>query len=227
MVLFPGLTQLDLTGPYDVLARLPDTAVHLVAASLDSVESETGLRIVPTTTFSACPDLDVLLVPGGLVAEAMEDEELLAFLRTQGAQAGYVTAVCTGSLILGAAGLLRGYQATTHWGAREVLARLGAEPVPARVVVDRNRVTGGGVTSGIDFALRLAAILKGEEVARRIQLFLEYDPEPPFDSGSPDRAHAETVAAFREFAAPSLATFEAAADRAAERFPPRRDQLTS
>ena len=200
MVLFPGLTQLDLTGPYDVLARLPETTVHLVAATVDPVESETGMRILPSTTFADCPPLDVLLVPGGLVAEAMEDAPAAAFLAAQGARAAFVTAVCTGSLILGAAGLLRGYRATSHWGARDVLARLGAEPVEARVVVDRNRVTGGGVTSGIDFALRLAAILRGEEVARGIQLFLEYDPDPPFDSGSPERALPETVAAFRAFA---------------------------
>lgn len=198
MLLFPRLTQLDLTGPYEVLARLPDTDVHLVAHSLDPVETDRGLTIVPTTTFAACPPLDVVMVPGGLGQQGlMDDDEVLDFLRAQARSARYITSVCTGSLVLGAAGLLRGKRATCHWAALEHLPLLGAIPVKQRVVVDGNVVTGAGVASGIDFALALAAILEGEAVAREIQLQIEYDPAPPFDSGSPVTASPEVVAALR------------------------------
>ena len=198
MLLFPRLTQLDLTGPYEVLARLPNTKVHLVAHSLDPVETDRGLTIMPTTTFATCPPLDVIVVPGGPGQQAlMDDEVALAFLRTQARQARYVTSVCTGSLVLGAAGLLRGKRATSHWAALEHLPLLGAVAVKGKVVVDGNIITGAGVTSGIDFALSLAAILEGEQVAREIQLQIEYDPSPPFRSGSPDNASPETLAALR------------------------------
>ena len=189
MLIFPRLTQLDMTGPYEVLARLPDTKVELVARMLAPVTTDRGMQIVPTTTYADCPPLDVVMVPGGPgQQELMEDEEALAFLRKQAAGAKYVTSVCTGSLVLGAAGLLKGRRATCHWAAIEHLKPLGAIPVRERVVIDGNIVTGAGVASGIDFALTLAAILESEEVAREIQLQIEYDPAPPFNSGSPKTA---------------------------------------
>jgi cyclohexyl-isocyanide hydratase len=198
MLLFPRLTQLDLTGPYEVLARLPNTTVHLVAQGLDPVKTDRGLMIVPTVTYADCPQLDVVVVPGGPgQQELMEDEVVLRLLRSQAAHAKYVTSVCTGSLVLGAAGLLKGKRATCHWAAIEHLTALGAVPVHERVVVDGNVVTCAGVASGIDFALTLAAILEGELVAREIQLQIEYDPAPPFRSGSPKTASPATVAAMR------------------------------
>jgi cyclohexyl-isocyanide hydratase len=189
MVLFPNLTQLDLTGAYEVLARMPDTRVHLVASTLDPVRSEWGLSILPDSTFAAAPPLDVLCVPGGWgVNGCLDDEELLEFLRARGQHARYVTSVCSGALLLGAAGLLRGYRATTHWLSLDLLALLGADAVHERVVRDRSRITGAGVTAGIDFGLALAAELFGPAVAQRIQLAIEYAPAPPFNSGSPDTA---------------------------------------
>ncbi|HET9619334.1 MAG TPA: DJ-1/PfpI family protein [Pseudolabrys sp.] len=195
MLIFPRLTQLDMTGPYEVLARLPDTTVDLVARTMDPVTTDRGMQIVPTVTYETCPPLDIIMVPGGPgQQDLMEDEAALSFLRKHAAQAKYVTSVCTGSLVLAAAGLLKGKRATSHWAAVEHLPLLGAIPVREQVVVDGNVVTGAGVTSGIDFALRLAAILEGEKVAREIQLQIEYEPEPPFDSGSPERASPETLA---------------------------------
>jgi cyclohexyl-isocyanide hydratase len=189
MLIFPRMTQLDMTGPYEVLARLPDTKVELIARTLAPVVTDRGMQIVPTVTYETCPPLDVVMVPGGPgQQDLMEDETALAFLRKQAAQAKYVTSVCTGSLVLGAAGLLKGRRATSHWAAIDNLALLGAIPVREKVVVDGNVVTGAGVTSGIDFALSLAAILDGEKVAREVQLGIEYDPDPPFDSGSPNKA---------------------------------------
>lgn len=194
MVLFPNLTQLDLTGPYEVFARLPDTTVCLVAESRLPVRSEYGLTITPDVTFDTAPDLDVLVVPGGTgINRMMESEPMLEFLRGRGRTAQYVTAVCTGSLLLGAAGLLKGYRATTHWLSLEFLTAFGAEPVKARVVRDRSRITGGGITAGMDFALAVAAELRGEHVAKTIQLMLEYDPQPPFRAGAPECAPADLV----------------------------------
>jgi cyclohexyl-isocyanide hydratase len=194
MLIFPRLTQLDMTGPYEVLARLPDTKVELVARTLDPVTTDRGMQIVPTATYDSCPPLDVVMVPGGPgQQDLMEDEAALSFLRKQAATAQYVTSVCTGSLVLGAAGLLKGKRATCHWAALEHLKPLGAIPVSEKVVIDGNIVTGAGVTSGIDFALTLAAILESEAVAREIQLQIEYDPDPPFDSGSPKTAARETL----------------------------------
>jgi len=196
MLIFPQMTQLDMTGPYEVLARLPDTTVELIAHTREPVKSDRGLQIVPTTTFAECPPLDVIMVPGGPgQQDLMEDEAALSFLREQAAGAQFVTSVCTGSLVLAAAGLLKGKRATSHWAAVEHLVHLGATPVREQVVVDGKVVTGAGVTSGIDFALQLAAMLEGEEVARQIQLQIEYEPEPPFDSGSPQNASSETLAA--------------------------------
>ncbi|MBS0247888.1 MAG: DJ-1/PfpI family protein [Proteobacteria bacterium] len=196
MLIFPRLTQLDMTGPYEVLARLPDTKVELIAKTLEPVTTDRGMQIVPTTTYDTCPPLDIVMVPGGPgQQDLMEDEAALGFLRRQAAAAKYVTSVCTGSLVLGAAGLLKSKRATCHWAALEHLKALGAIPVGEKVVVDGNIVTGAGVTSGIDFALSLAAILEGEALAREIQLQIEYDPAPPFDSGSPKTAKPETLTA--------------------------------
>jgi cyclohexyl-isocyanide hydratase len=198
MLIFPRLTQLDMTGPYEVLARLPDTTVELVARSLAPVTTDRGMLIVPTTTYADCPPLEVIMVPGGPgQQDLMENEEALAFLRRQAEGAQFITSVCTGSLVLGAAGLLRGRRATCHWAAIDHLTLLGAVPVHERVVFDGNIVTGAGVASGIDFALQLAVILDGEQIAREIQLQIEYDPAPPFTSGSPQTAAPETLAALR------------------------------
>jgi cyclohexyl-isocyanide hydratase len=187
-----------MTGPYEVLARLPNTTVDLVARTLDPVTTDRGMQIVPTATYETCPPLDVIMVPGGPgQQDLMEDEWALSFLRRQAASAQYITSVCTGSLVLGAAGLLKGKRATCHWAAIEHLKPLGATPVSEKVVIDGNIVTGAGVTSGIDFALKLAAILESEAVAREIQLQIEYDPEPPFRSGSPKTALPETLAALK------------------------------
>jgi cyclohexyl-isocyanide hydratase len=197
MLLFPRMTQLDLTGPYEVLVRMPRTQVHLVARDMAPVRSDRGLAISPTITMTECPQLDVIMVPGGAgQQDLMEDEPVLAFLRRQAAGARYVTSVCTGSLVLGAAGLLKGRRATCHWTAIESLAALGAIPTSERVVVDGNVVTGAGVAAGIDFALRLAEILESEAVARELQLQIEYDPDPPYE-GSPTTARPETLAVLR------------------------------
>jgi len=194
MVLFPDLTQLDLTGPYEVFARMPDTRVHLVAATEAPVRSERGLTIVPDVTFDTVPQLDVICVPGGIGVNAMmEDGALLHFLQRQARDARYVTSVCTGALLLGAAGLLRGYRATTHWLSLDLLPLFGAHTVDERVVKDRNRITGGGVTAGIDFGLVVASELFGPAVAQEIQLMIEYNPAPPFPGGSPSAALPELV----------------------------------
>jgi cyclohexyl-isocyanide hydratase len=217
LLLFPGLTPLDLTGPFEVFARLPDTLVHLVAKSLEPVRTDRGLVLMPSVTLANCPPLDVVAVPGGPGQQKlMEDEAVLDFLRVQAESAQYVTSVCTGALVLGAAGLLRGYKATTHWLSLPLLPLFGAEPVAARIVVDRNRVTGGGVTAGIDFGLKLAALLRGEAVAQQIQLQIEYDPEPPFRSGSPKTAPAEIVAAARQAGAPLQAERRSVCERIAQ-----------
>jgi cyclohexyl-isocyanide hydratase len=194
-LLYPNVTQLDLTGPAQILSRLGAQTIHLVWKSLDPVPTDSGFSILPTATLADMPRADIICVPGGMgCVELMEDEEVLAWLRGVAAEAQWVTSVCTGSLILAAAGLLRGYGAACHWAWREHLALFGAEPVAERVVFDRNRVTGGGVTAGIDFALALTAAIRGEAHARAIQLSLEYDPAPPFDAGSPEKAGEQLVA---------------------------------
>ena len=193
-LLFPHVTQLDLTGPAQVLGRMPGAQVHLVWKTRDPVPTDVGFTINPTATFADCPPLDVLCVPGGFGIERLfGDDDTLAFLRRQGAQARYVTSVCNGSLVLGAAGLLAGYRSACHWMWLPFLERFGAVPVAERIVRDRNRISGGGVTAGIDFGLALAAELAGEDVARTIQLALEYDPQPPFDSGCTAKATTETL----------------------------------
>ena len=191
-VIFPHLTQLDFTGPQQVLARLPESAMHIVAKSAAPVPSDSGLALVPTHTFETCPDLDLICVPGGSagVVQAMGDCETIEFVRRQSRAAKYVMSVCTGAFILGVAGLLRGRRATTHWAFTELLALVGATHQRGRVVKDGNVITAGGVTSGIDFGFRVVAEIAGESVAQAIQLGLEYDPDPPFASGHPDRASA-------------------------------------
>jgi cyclohexyl-isocyanide hydratase len=218
MVMFDGMTQLDLTGPYEVLARMPNTRVHLVASSKAPVRTEWGMTITPDFSFDDAPPLDLLCVPGGWGVDArLEDERLLGFLRLHGEQARYVTSVCSGALLLGAAGLLRGYRATTHWLSLDLLRCFGAEPVDERVVRDRNRITGGGVTAGIDFALVVASELFGADVAQRIQLAIEYRPAPPFQSGSPHTAPAEVRQAVTAASAGTLARRRAIVERIAQR----------
>jgi cyclohexyl-isocyanide hydratase len=177
-VIFPDLTQLDFTGPQQVLARLPDSAMHIVAKTADPVPSDSGLSLMPTHTFANCPPLDLICVPGGLrgVIQAMADRDLIEFVQRQARTAKYVTSVCTGAFILGAAGLLKGRRATTHWAFAELLPLVGAIHEKRRVVRDANLITAGGVTSGIDFGLQVVADIAGEAVARSIQLGIEYDP---------------------------------------------------
>lgn len=200
MLLYPRLQQLDLTGPLDVFARFPaELNIHLTWKDTAPVTDVGGLRILPTIAFGDCPQADILFVPGGAGQLAlMDDAETLDFLRRQGASANYVTSVCTGSLLLAAAGLLTGYRATSHWLSIDQLAHFGVEPVAERVVIDRNRITGAGVTSGIDFALVAVAHLFGEERAELAQLNMEYDPQPPFSSGSPKVAEPRLVEGVRE-----------------------------
>ncbi len=191
-VLFPNLTQLDFTGPLQILGRAPGAEVHLVAHSLELVPSDGALSIPPTTTFAACPPLDVLVVPGGIgVQDAIADLELVGFVREQARHARYVGSVCTGTFVLGAAGLLEGKRATTHWAYHHLLERFGAIPEKSRVVRDGNLFSGGGVTAGIDFALTLLGEIAGAERAQAVQLAVEYDPAPPFDAGNPERAPEE------------------------------------
>lgn len=199
LLLFPKVTQLDLTGPLQVFSRIPGATVHLIWKRIEPVSSDTVLSLLPTISFEDCPQLDVICVPGGGGTDTIvNDEETLDFLRRQAAGARYVTSVCTGSLVLGAAGLLQGYRATTHWSAMDHLAAFGAIPAKTRVCIDRNRVSGGGVTAGIDFALKLASLMADRRTAETIQLGLEYNPAPPFNAGSPDTAPAEVLALLDE-----------------------------
>jgi cyclohexyl-isocyanide hydratase len=189
-VIFPDLTQLDFTGPLQVLSRLPQSATHIVAKSAAPVPSDCGLGLMPTHTFANCPPLDLICVPGGSegVAGIINDRETIEFVRRQSGAAKYVTSVCTGAFVLGVAGLLKGRRATTHWAYTDLLPLVGATYEKARVVKDGNLITGGGVTAGIDFGLSVIAEIAGETTAKRVQLAIEYDPAPPFDSGHPDKA---------------------------------------
>ena len=216
LLVHPDMVLLDLVGLQTVFSLLM-AEVHLVGKDRRPVPTDVGIPITPTTTYADCPaDVDVLFVPGGLKGSValMDDPETLAFLTDRGARARFVTSVCTGSLLLGAAGLLNGYRATSHWYVRDLLPLMGATPAPGRVVEDRNRVTGGGVTAGIDFGLTLAARLRGEEYARRIQLVIEYDPQPPFAAGSPERAGESLTREIRQRRAPVLTAAREAAGRA-------------
>ena len=199
-VIFPGITQLDFTGPFEVLSRLgtppsisapskfSQSRTHVVAKTMLPVVSDRGLSIMPTCTFDNCPPLDLICLPGGAgVVEALADAETVDFIRRQGGRAEYVTSVCMGAFLLGAAGLLNGRRAATHWAYVDLLPLVGARHEKGRVVRDGNVFTSGGVTSGIDFAFSIVAELAGPEVAQAIQLGIEYDPSPPFDSGHPDR----------------------------------------
>jgi cyclohexyl-isocyanide hydratase len=199
LLVFPRVQQLDLTGPYEVLASLPGASVHLVWKTRDPVTSSTGLVLQPTIEMKACPQLDIICVPGGVgINPLLEDTETLDFLRAQARGARYVTSVCTGALVLGAAGLLVGKRATTHWASHDLLGTLGALPVQGRVVRDGRIFSGGGVTAGIDFALTLAAEAAGRDEAEAIQLQLEYAPEPPFDAGRPDLCRPTILEQVRE-----------------------------
>jgi cyclohexyl-isocyanide hydratase len=198
-LLFPELDQADFTGPFEVLSRVPNSTFHILGKSTDPVRDARGLLLTPAKTLSESPQLDLLLVPGGGGVNAvMEDEAMLAFIRRQAAGARIVMSVCTGALLCGAAGLLKGRRATTHWASHHLLEHLGAIPVNKRVVMDGQLVTCAGVTSGIDGALQVAALLRGTEAAQAIQLYMQYAPEPPFDSGNPETAPAGIVQSTRD-----------------------------
>ena len=194
-ILFPNVTQLDFTGPLQVLHRMPGATTHILAKSLGPVPSDCGLSLVPTGTFADAPALDMIVVPGGFgIVQALGDEETVDFIRATGAQAQYVTSVCTGAFLLGAAGLLDGKQATTHWAYTSLLPLVGATHAPGRWVKDGNTYSGGGVTAGIDFAFGIMADVCGQQVAEAIQLAVEYDPAPPTNTGHPSRASDKLMA---------------------------------
>ncbi|MCI3131836.1 DJ-1/PfpI family protein [Phenylobacterium aquaticum] len=216
MLVYPRMTALDLIAPQHMFASLMGAHVHLVAKNLAPVTSDTGVTITPTTTFKDCPrDLTVLFAPGGTdgTLAAMADDETRAFMADRGARATYVTSVCTGALILGAAGLLNGYRATTHWAARDVLPSFGATLAEGRVVRDRNRVTGAGVTAGLDFGLAMIAELRDRFYAEGVQLQAEYDPHPPFNAGALATAPADVRAVIEPMQAGFLKRAQALADR--------------
>jgi len=218
MLMYPGLTQLDLFGPADVLNRVPGAEIKLLWKNLDPVIVDRGLRILPNTTFGQCKELDIICVPGGPGQVAlMDDDETLNFLRRIAPGCKLVTSVCTGSLVLGAAGLLDGYRATCHWTSIDQLELFGATPVNERVVRDRNRITGAGVTSGIDFALQVVESLTDKTTAQQIQLQMEYDPEPPYNCGSPRTAPPEIVDSVRARLHMFQSSRRSACERAAER----------
>lgn len=217
-LLYPDLTQLDLTGPWEVLARAPGAELHLVWKELQPVAADSGMRILPTVTLAEAPAFDMICVPGGPGQVAlMEDDAVLDFLRGQAATARFVTSVCTGALVLAAAGLLTGRRAACHWASRDQLSLFGVQPVAERVVEDGNFITGGGVTAGIDFALAMVARVWGAELAQAIQLGIEYDPAPPFRAGQPGLAPPEVAARVRAAMAGFLERRLAASQRAAQR----------
>ena len=214
ILVFPKVQQLDLTGPFEVFASVPESEVRLVWKRIEPIVAVTGLTLKPDVTFDDSPQFDVLCIPGGPgVNLLMEDEETLNFVRKQAAGARYITSICTGSLVLGAAGLLEGRKATTHWASHDLLSRLGAEPVKARVVRDGNLFTGGGVTAGIDMALTGVAEMFGQDVAEAVQLNLEYAPEPPFDAGQPETAPASVLETVRNRGQASRAEREGIVER--------------
>jgi cyclohexyl-isocyanide hydratase len=188
-LLYPGCTQLDITGPIQVLSLIPFVKIHMLWKNKESIMTDSGFSINPTTSFAECPQLTVLATGGsGTIGDMLIDEEVIAFMQRQAVGAKYICSVCNGSLILGAAGLLKGYKSCCHWLDLDNLARFGAIPVKERVVKDRNRISGGGVTAGIDFGLTLAAEIVGEDTAKVFQLVLEYNPSPPYDTGTPEKA---------------------------------------
>jgi cyclohexyl-isocyanide hydratase len=217
-LIFPEMMPLDMVGPYEVFGKMPDTELHLVWKSLPPVTVAGGMQVLPSTTFWQCPALDLICVPGGSgMNPLLNDMETLEFVRRQAKNARYITSVCTGSLVLGAAGLLKDKRAASHWMSREMLAQFGAIPVANRVVIDGNVITGGGVTAGIDFGITVAAELFGPEIAKTIQLAIEYDPAPPFATGSPEGAGEAIVASARASAAKRQAERQVAVERAAAR----------
>jgi cyclohexyl-isocyanide hydratase len=215
-LLFEGIDQIDLTGPFEVLSRIPNSTYRIYGKTAEPVRDLRGLRLTPDAALADAPRLDVLHVPGGFGQEAlMEDDEVLTWLKHQASGARSVFSVCTGALLCGAAGLLRGRRATTHWASFHLLPFFGAIPVNERVVVDGSWVFAAGVTAGIDGALRLAAELRGDDAARAIQLYMVYAPEPPFDSGTPETAPPAILANARRSVASITAQREATARRAA------------
>jgi cyclohexyl-isocyanide hydratase len=219
MLIYPGMTALDLIGPQQTFGYTAGCKVDLVWKSLDPVTTDTGVKITPSARLKDLTEpVDIVFVPGGgkATVELMKDRETIDFLAEKGNTARYVTSVCSGSLVLGAAGLLRGYRATSHWAVRDVLPSLGAQPAPGRVVEDRNRITAGGVTAGIDFGLYLVAKLRGEDYARAVQLMLEYDPHPPFASGTPAQAHDDTRIFATAMYAPLLKAAQTASAQASQ-----------
>lgn len=198
-LIFEQMDQLDFTGPFEVLCRLPDSVFHIIGKTLSPIRDARGLILTPEHTLQTAPPLDVLVVPGGNGVNAlMEDEEMLNFLRRRAPELKILFPVCTGALLCGAAGLLQGRSATTHWASHHLLKEFGATPIKERVVVDGNLVSASGVTSGIDGALVVASLLGSEDIAQKIQLYLEYSPQPPFSSGSPETApeHVKTALTF-------------------------------
>ncbi|MBR2536477.1 MAG: DJ-1/PfpI family protein [Hyphomicrobium sp.] len=219
-LIYPEFTALDMVGPHYMLASLMGATVHIVAKSREPIVSDQKLVFTPTVTFDECPaDLDIICVPGGSTGTlaAMQDEAIIAFLKDRGSRAKFVTSVCTGSLVLGTAGLLKGFKATSHWATRDILREFGAEPVEARVVEDRNRITGGGVTAGIDFGLTIVGKLRDRQYAEGVQLLAEYDPSPPFDSGAPEKASKANLDMMTAMFATFLVDASKAAKRAAAR----------
>jgi len=193
--IFDGMTQLDFTGPLQVLGRMPNSEIFIIAKAIGPVSTDGALTVLPSHDMATAPDLDLLCIPGGFgIVGVANEAPSMAFIKRQGEQASYVTSVCTGALLLGAAGLLNGRKATTHWAYHSLLARFGAEPVSERVVRDGNVFTGGGVTAGIDFALTIMGDIHGPELAKAVQLGLEYNPQPPFQSGHPDQADVDILA---------------------------------
>ena len=218
MVIYDRMTNLDFVGPCDTFARVPMAQVHVLAKTRDPITTDSNHRVLADMTLDEAPELDMIFIGGGLGCGAMmEDPEVLDFLRTRAPRAKWVTSVCTGALVLGAAGLLKGYKAATHWAAMDILPVLGAIPTHQRVVIDRNRITGGGVTAGIDFGLTLVSTVWGPELAQMIQLGEEYDPQPPFNAGSPNAAPPAVVQRYRSLTARLTATRVAAARRAMAR----------
>jgi len=217
-IIFPGMDQIDFTGPFEILARVPDSTFHVIGKATAPICDIRGLILTPEKSFDTAPPLDVLVIPGGSGQEAlMEDEAVLAFIRRQAAGARYVFSVCTGALVCGAAGLLKGKKATTHWRSFHLLRYFGAIPVKERVVVDGKLITAAGVTAGIDGALRVAALLRGDRAAQEIQLYLEYAPEPPFQSGTPETAPPAIVNNVKNSSREITQTRLATAKRVAER----------
>jgi len=228
LLAFPAMTQLDLTGPLQVFSNLPDAETRVIWKTLDPIQTQGGLRLLPDTILAECPQLDVICVPGGTgVLALMDDTKVLDFLRHQAAQARFVGSICTGSLVLGAAGLLRGRKATTHWAWTDLLVPLGAIPTAGRVVRDGNIFSGGGVTAGIDFALTMVAELAGQDVAESIQLGIEYAPAPPFDAGSPETARPDLVSAARARMAAARAEREARVAEVAARLNARQPNASA